>query len=856
LPGVVRLWLVAILFLPRLLAASALTIPAPGRLRDLSAPAQARADSIREPGPRRVLAKFSVPIGPALQASLRRAGWILQTVLSGDSAVLFQGEGSLDIPEIAWLSPLEAEDKAPSELLEGAAEAISWRVSVLGHPGSTAFLLAARAREAGLTVLGSWDSASGARLELSAGASRIRLRKFLAADDVFAAFPRPRPRLANDRSVGTIQSGIPRGPTPIFAHGVFGATQTIGILDTGLDVDSCYFTDPSSTFAINTYSSSSGKLGTETDDQHRKIAAYDFLYSCDEFPAPCDRPEDPAAYDNQGHGTHVAGNAAGDNLAHLLIHDLGDGMAPGARLIVQDGGFAADPAECGDLPGLGCAPGGLDPILEQAYEQGARIHSDSWADDPNGPAPFNSGYSLSARDVDDFAFRHPDFLPFFVAGNAGATGPRSVPSPGNGKNVVCVGSTRNTPAGSDEDLSDFSGIGPAADGRWKPDIVAPGVNISASTDLSILTENCTTAAGAGTSFSTPIAAGAGALVRDYFQQGFYPDGAALAAHSFSPSAALVKAALIASADPLLGNRLGVPIPAPPSLEQGFGRVDLGNALAFSDSPFHLFVADRALAFLPGETRPAAFRVTVRSGKRPLRVVLVWTDPPGVPREYPDPTPELVDDLDLSVEGPDGVARVGNAGDGSTSFDRINNVEVATLANPNPGDYTITVAPHFIPVGPAVGFALVATGDLLVVPGSGLGIVAQSAALSGGPIADCQVSQASVRIENAGESLSPALSAIAIGSLDSAVEVVTPMPLSLPSIAPGGAIDVSFQVRAGFQGIPLVCGRAASFRATLLPGSGAAVSSVFSLPSVPGPDGCGSVGSLTCAPSQIRPIRLP
>ena len=28
----------------------------------------------------------------------------------------------------------------------------------------------------------------------------------------------------------------------------------------------------------------------------------------------------------------------------------------------------------------------------------------------------------------------------------------------------------------------------------------------------------------GTSFSTPNAAGAGALVRDYFVQGFYPDG--------------------------------------------------------------------------------------------------------------------------------------------------------------------------------------------------------------------------------------------------------------------------------------------------------------------------------------------
>ncbi|MGH9440668.1 MAG: S8 family serine peptidase [Thermoanaerobaculia bacterium] len=832
------------LFFPRLLAASDLTIPAPGRLRDLSVSPGPVSGSSRSAG--HVLAKFSVPLDRTVESALHLSGWTLETVLSRDSAVLSAREARPSgIAEIAWMGPLEPEDKASPELLGNGVDPIPGRISLLGHPGIRAADLSASAFAAGLTVTGARDSPFGARLEIAAGARQASLRKFLADDGAFAAFPRSNPRLANDRSVGTIQSGIPLGPTPIFDHGIFGSTQTIGILDTGLDVDSCFFNDPSNSFAVNT--SAGGVYGTSTGALHRKIAAYDFLDSCDEFPAPCERPEDPTAYDNEGHGTHVAGNAAGDNLAHPLIHDPGDGMAPGARLIVQDGGYSADTARCGNLPGLGCAPDGLDPIFAQAYAQGARIHSDSWADDTIGPAPFNSGYSLTARDVDDFAFRHPDFLAFFAAGNAGVSGPRSVPSPGNGKDIVCVGSTRNTPSGSDEDLSDFSAIGPAADGRWKPDVVAPGVNVSASSDFSILTENCTTAADAGTSFATPTAAGAGALVRDYFQQGFYPDGEANPDHTLLPSAALVKAALIASAVPLRGNRLGAPVDPPPSNEQGFGRIELANVLAFRDSPFRLFVADVASAFLPGDENPRLFRLSVRSGSRPLRVVLVWTDPPGVPRSYQDSTPELVDDLDLSVEGPGLLEQ---------QFDRINNVVSIAFSSPAPGDYTISVSPHFIPLGPAVGFALVATGDIGVVAEPGLALDAGSAVVAGGVLADCQSSSVSLRVTNSAPSASSELSEISIESLDSAVEVETPMPEPLEAIPPGGSAEFSFQVRAGFQGIPLQCGRAVPFRATIVPNGGAEVSTVFSLPAAPGPAGCGSVASLTCAPAQVRPIRLP
>ena len=44
--------------------------------------------------------------------------------------------------------------------------------------------------------------------------------------------------------------------------------------------------------------------------------------------------------------------------------------------------------------------------------------------------------------------------------------------------------------------------------------------------------------------STPVAAGSGALARQYFMAGWYPTGAAVAANAFNPSGPLIKAVLM------------------------------------------------------------------------------------------------------------------------------------------------------------------------------------------------------------------------------------------------------------------------------------------------------------------------
>ena len=280
---------------------------------------------------------------------------------------------------------------------------------------------------------------------------------------------------ANELSYKSLQSGPNGSTTPIFDHGIHGEGQIIAFLDTGVDYDSCFFVEANgSRPPINT------RLDTNNVDlSRRKIVAYDFLYSCDQFPgaAGCDNPNSPDAWDNQGHGTHAAASAVGDR-ATPIVHDYGDSIAPGAKLIVQDAGYVGGD-NCSERPGIGC-PVNLTPILDQAYRQGARIHSNSWGDRQGVPFPLTpptANYPQSARDVDAFVWSHPDMLIVFNTGNfSGTTGTApasSLSAPGSAKNVLQVGGTRDGNHYVDDAVSSFTLVGPTRDGRIKPDLVGP-----------------------------------------------------------------------------------------------------------------------------------------------------------------------------------------------------------------------------------------------------------------------------------------------------------------------------------------------------------------------------------------------
>jgi hypothetical protein len=651
----------------------------------------------------RVLVKFPGPVTAEQLAALTATAQIY-TYLPHDTFLVrpLAGLAAARPTGASWTGAYLPEYKISSAVVALAqpaqlAAAETRTVMVTAFPDAD---LAGVARAAaglpGVTVVG---SDRGARF------SRVRLRVADAAltdaadalaglADVFWIDVEGRRELLNDTTVWVAQSGLAAGQTtPVFDHGIHGEGQVVGYIDTGIDADSCYFRDAARGLPpINACDS-----GTTVDPAQRKVIAVDFL-----TPSECAGGIAANEWDTQNHGSHVAGTIAGDNLANPILHDPGDGMAPGAKLVVQDAGFLTD--DCGDLPGIGCPVVDLKPFFQQAYTQGARIHTNSWGDNEN--AFVQNNYSAACQDVDEFMFSHPDFLILFAAGNSG---PRaaSVGSPSTAKNGISVGATqRGTLAAS---MARFSSCGPAADGRLKPDLTMPGQGIiSARNDRNVGSNNCNTISMSGTSMASPGAAGMAALVRQYYTDGFYPSGAAVAGHGFAPSAALVKATLLNSTQSMTTGAGPVPDAC-----QGWGRVLLEDALYFTGQDRRLIATDDP-GFPQGSAgQQRTFTVHVAAGQ-PLRATLAWTDFPSTPAAGVN----LENDLDLEVSGPSGtfLGNVFVAGQSAAggSPDRLNNVEQVLLAAPAPGVYTITVRAFNVPSS-AQSFALVVSGGINRAP---------------------------------------------------------------------------------------------------------------------------------------------
>jgi hypothetical protein len=177
----------------------------------------------------------------------------------------------------------------------------------------------------------------------------------------------------------------------------------------------------------------------------------------------------------------------------------------------------------------------------------------------------------------------------------------------------------------------------AGDLRLKPDVLCAGSNImSAHGDGDLFSNNCGVASAvagmSGTSMATPLCAGAAALVRDYFFQGYAATGFKNIASPLRPSAALVKAVMIHSAQRMRTSS-GY-LASYPNIHAGYGRVELSTALMFHDSSFKAIYLD-ALELAQGEIELICIQVDTTpptaSGAEPapdLRVSLVWSDPPG------------------------------------------------------------------------------------------------------------------------------------------------------------------------------------------------------------------------------------
>ena len=515
----------------------------------------------------------------------------------------------------------------------------------------------------------------------------------------------------NEETDWVIQTNI-SGNDRYWTFGLNGTGQVIGMADTGLDYDGEQFRQAPTTVTL-------GDIYNTTDLARRKVVRYvnmGVLTGQLTWPGG-GGPWDPSSIKDcaNGHGTGVASTLAGND--NGIGSSPNDGNALGAKIYLEDVGGFQGLAICPN-EGLIYLPENYDDLFGPSglvYNDPTapvRIQSDSWGADTNV-------YDVQARMVDAFVWAHPDMTILFAAGNAGSNA-GTIGTPATAKDVVSVGGAYNPDTGGggldQNDLAPQSSRGPTTDGRIKPTIVTifDGDSAMSDGDPSSLA-HVSDAHWAGTSYSTPAAAAAAAIIRQYFVDGWYPSGAPIANNSMHPSAALIRAILIASGQQVTGSGTAARSATDtwPNNEQGFGRVLLSKALpiAAAGDLFRTQVVDGTAGLLTGDAVTYTFRV---SASGPAKFVLTWNDYPGTIGA----TKALVNDLDLEVTAPNGTVYRGNHfarfAQGQSlpggTFDTTNVEEAVILRNAAVGDWTVRVIGSNVPIGPQP-FALVATGIL-------------------------------------------------------------------------------------------------------------------------------------------------
>ncbi|HXT39183.1 MAG TPA: S8 family serine peptidase, partial [Candidatus Angelobacter sp.] len=552
--------------------------------------------------------------------------------------------------------------------------------------------------------------------------------------------PANRRTLLNDLS--RVRTGVSEDAvTPLNYLGLTGTNVTVNINDTGVD------------------------------QSHPDLAGRVFFSSTDTNLSV-------TQLDTDGHGTHVAGTIiSSGGLSATVFDTLGNppsgsvtnanfrGKAPAANLFVlpidlQVGPIISDSylqetAASNNFVGLG--------------HTNAFVSNNSWS--YNGAFEYNSAsasFDAAVRDAMPEITGSQPIVYVFAAGNSGFGStngtvgePDSISAPATAKNVITVGAIEsfrnitnetvingetNAPflgyTDSDNQVAAFSsrgnvGIGTEGDfGRFKPDVVAPGtfvvstlsLNMDASTiDPLIPSLGPYYRYETGTSMAAPSVSGILALMQEFFEQKLK--------RSFSP--ALMKALLINGA-----RSVNPDYDLSPSSVinlQGWGLVNITNSLptALTNTtdetswPVRFFDQSPTNVVATGQRRTWNLGVSADGQVDPLRVTLVWTDPPG----NPGAGVKLVNDLDLIVTNLDtGEVFLGNnmpvgfdftqpsdlGGTNAAPFDFVNNVENVFLQPPLGTNYSITVVGRRVSVNAVTANTNGIVQDFALVMSSGNG----------------------------------------------------------------------------------------------------------------------------------------
>lgn len=280
----------------------------------------------------------------------------------------------------------------------------------------------------------------------------------------------------------------------------------------------------------------------------------------------------------------------------------------------------------------------------------------------------SGGYWSGAADHDQQVRMQPSMMHFYSSGNQGsdtcnygiyngiAAWANLTGGSKQAKNIMAINNT------SPYDSLSFGSVGPAFDGRIKPDLCIEGWE--------------------GTSYASPKAAGMMAQLYQVWKQNH--NGA-------DPQSGLIKAFMLNTADDLYNPG--------PDFRTGFGRINARRA--YKGVNGNQFFVDSL-----GNGNTKQHTLNVPANVKEVRMMLYWTDYEATVNA----AKALVNDLNFSVQTPqnttflpwklnlfphaDSLAKPATRG-----VDSLNNVEQITIPNPAAGNYTLTVNGHLVPQGP-------------------------------------------------------------------------------------------------------------------------------------------------------------
>ncbi len=292
-------------------------------------------------------------------------------------------------------------------------------------------------------------------------------------------------------------------------------------------------------------------------------------------------------------------------------------------------------------------------------------------------------YAGSARGVDNICYNAPYYLPVYSAGNDRQSGANSgdggydyLTDAGINKNAItsaAVFEVLNYTGPGSVTMSSFSSWGPTDDGRIKPDVAAKGVNMFSSIGTTSYANF------SGTSMSAPNTSGSLILLQQH-----YNDVNGEFMRSATLRGLILHTADEAGADP------------GPDYRFGWGLLNIERAAeVISNNGTSSIVIEEEIS--SGE----AYTFSVQSdGVNTLMASVTWTDLPGTTLPTgveDDPTPSLVNDLDIRVSQDGGATFLpwkldpSNFSAAATTGDNlVDNIEKVEITGAS-GEYIIQVS---------------------------------------------------------------------------------------------------------------------------------------------------------------------